>query len=190
MHIQTISGSLRESLRIETRELHAELESRMALLDRPLTPQGYIDVLLQLHNALSSMVEAWHRSEVEIPWSPDFSDRLRWLEADLRELGQKPAGNTTAWKGPSDSLGWWGSFYVYEGSSLGGQFIARALHDSFPNSLNYFSGYGAATGIRWRNFLMEMENNVRPSEYKDVVAGARLSFQLFLDQAEGKKRAS
>lgn len=49
-----------------------------------------------------------------------------------------------------------GALYVLEGSTLGGRMIARMLQKKLPlspDSLQFFNGYGEATGAYWTRFL-------------------------------------
>ena len=43
-----------------------------------------------------------------------------------------------------------GALYVLEGSTLGGQVLARQLAKAGSHQVRYFTGYGALTGPRWK----------------------------------------
>ncbi|MGI4761220.1 MAG: biliverdin-producing heme oxygenase [Janthinobacterium lividum] len=45
-----------------------------------------------------------------------------------------------------------GAMYVLEGSTLGGQVLARQLAKAGSSQVRYFTGYGAQTGPRWKAF--------------------------------------
>lgn len=75
-----------------------------------------------------------------------------------------------------------GSLYVMEGSTLGGQVIARQLrrHLDLPAALHlqFFSGYGARTGTMWRAFVDSLNAvNLPVEDTADVLQGARETFE-------------
>jgi heme oxygenase (biliverdin-IX-beta and delta-forming) len=78
---------------------------------------------------------------------------------------------------PASTLG---ALYVVEGSTLGGQVIARALAGRpwVPaGGLIYFSPYGAETGRMWRTVQAAL--NAAPArEQAQVVAGALEAFDV------------
>jgi heme oxygenase len=72
-----------------------------------------------------------------------------------------------------------GSFYVLEGSTLGGQLITRHLSsaDWLPaQGLRYFNPYGSRTGEMWRSFRRWLESQAQHHAANDIVAGARATF--------------
>jgi heme oxygenase len=74
-----------------------------------------------------------------------------------------------------------GSFYVLEGSTLGGQLITRQLSNApgFPaQGLSYFNPYGARTGKMWRWFKRWFEIQAEHHEADDIVSGARGTFDV------------
>ncbi|HEX4608640.1 MAG TPA: biliverdin-producing heme oxygenase [Urbifossiella sp.] len=80
------------------------------------------------------------------------------LDRDLRFLGADPAGlPRCARLPPTDSAAAvLGAMYVVEGSTLGGQHIARHLARTLgvrPGAgCDFFSGYGDETGAMWKQF--------------------------------------
>ena len=75
-----------------------------------------------------------------------------------------------------------GRMYVMEGSTLGGQYIARHVEETLgirPGEGNsYFRGYGDATGERWREFR-EVLKALPDTETDTVIASAREMFAIF-----------
>ena len=75
-----------------------------------------------------------------------------------------------------------GSLYVIEGSTLGGQVISRHLKQKFEldeaNGAAFFSGYGKETGKMWNGFRESItafaENNTNKEE---IIAGANETFE-------------
>lgn len=75
-----------------------------------------------------------------------------------------------------------GRMYVMEGSTLGGQMLARHVEDRLkltPGRGNsYFIGYGEATGLRWREFKHLL--GALPDDDADtVIASANQMFGFF-----------
>ena len=85
------------------------------------------------------------------------------LQQDLQAMGAK-AGEETLPQSNMESSAvigdprsiFLGRMYVMEGSTLGGQYIARHVEETLGLSSgegnSYFRGYGEATGERWREF--------------------------------------
>ena len=80
-----------------------------------------------------------------------------------------------------------GRMYVMEGSTLGGQYIARhvsetlGLADGEGNS--YFRGYGEATGERWREFRAVLQA-LPESEAETIIASAGEMFSIFRESMQ------
>ncbi|TDN37087.1 hypothetical protein A8B98_04965 [Hymenobacter sp. UV11] len=70
-----------------------------------------------------------------------------------------------------------GAMYVLEGSTLGGQVLARQLAKAGLDLGRYFTGYGALTGPRWKTFCRLLGAAVTPATEADIVASAGLTFQ-------------
>ena len=72
--------------------------------------------------------------------------------------------------------------YVVEGSTLGGQYIAKHVERRFGfrggSGNAYFRGYGERTGSMWRSFKDDLI--ALPEEDTDrVIAAARAMFGVF-----------
>lgn len=174
-----------ERLRRETRELHEQIDSRMALSGPELTLAHYIDVL----GIMLAFFEPWELALDRFAAAPGFPEALRdlWrsglrahkLRDDLRSLGAQPDPALTCDPPPPATLGdWLGSFYVLEGSRLGGQFIAREVESrlGWTGGLGYsfFAADPRATGARWRQVCAVLEAHAAASN--DIVAGAHRTF--------------
>ncbi|RZK54693.1 MAG: heme oxygenase, partial [Hymenobacter sp.] len=70
-----------------------------------------------------------------------------------------------------------GAMYVLEGSTLGGQVIARQLAKANIPQRLYFSGYGERTGTMWKAFCQLLTQAATPENEADIVQSARLTFQ-------------
>lgn len=173
--------SARDLLRRETAAAHRAVEAlpRMRrLLHRQVTRDDYAAVLcgfLPVHGGFEP------RAAALAGWSPGCGgERLRALQADLRQLGREPVSAALppapALHGRAAALG---ACYVLEGSFLGGAVIAqhlrRQLGDATP--LRYFAGAGIDVGGRWQAFLALLEAGLAaPGERAQALCAARRSY--------------
>ena len=173
---------LSQRLRAETRDEHARIERDLERSWQTETLAGYRHMLGRLYG--------FHAS-----WEPDIARalgdelfleprrKLHLLASDLSRLGAvpaevsglprcKPLGLPT----PAHALG---SLYVMEGSTLGGQLIARRLTQTFGpaigGALSYHRAYGGAVGPMWRAFRARLD--AEPASVHDqAVVSARNTF--------------
>ena len=176
-------------LRTETAALHRAVEAHLDLLRPCLTLTGYAEILSRfwcvyqpLEAALDPILAA------ELPGYYPERRRLPSLEADLAWLKVDPAGLRPHPHVPAipDLAAALGALYVIEGSTLGGQVISRHLRLQFDltptRGASFFSGYGDATGARWREYLAllaQHDDRQRP----DIVQAAQDTFRCFLEPA-------
>ncbi|MBW8360477.1 MAG: biliverdin-producing heme oxygenase [Weeksellaceae bacterium] len=79
-----------------------------------------------------------------------------------------------------------GILYVMEGSTLGGNMIAKQLskHPDFKEvSFGYFRCYGENTGSFWKNFKSVLDEVVTPEKHGDCIAGSVKAYQFLLSLA-------
>ena len=73
--------------------------------------------------------------------------------------------------------------YVMEGSTLGGQLIARhvkqALHLPDGCGNTFFHGHGDLTGSMWKEFCQMLKTEIPNEQTGAVVASAKSMFQTF-----------
>ena len=177
--------SLLDRIRSATQPDHVALEETLALLAPPMRRANFLRAIGGFH--------AFHRR-----WEPALEAmigdaalleprrKLALLERDLAALG---AGAECVGASPSGDvfdLGFldtasaaWGSLYVMEGSTLGGQVISKALRGATwlpPGGLTYFNPYGRATAAMWAQFRDALQ--ARSTELDGVAAikGARATF--------------
>jgi len=77
-----------------------------------------------------------------------------------------------------------GSLYVLEGASLGGQIISRHVEKRFgytaTHGASFFNGYGARTGEMWMTFRRAVDACGTEAEPRDeMIAGALATFVAF-----------
>ncbi len=180
-------------LRQATAAEHAATEESLPLMSPSLNRDVYCGVLRRFHR----VVDAWDRwADAHAP--ADLRDLLKGrrratlLLQDLLALGEppalpdddvfiqrmnkSPAGNPRAV--------FLGRMYVMEGSTLGGQYIARHVEErlglTHGHGNAFFTGYGPQTAARWREFKAVLAA-LPDSETETVIAGARNMFALFAE---------
>lgn len=185
-------------LRNATREEHNATEATVPLMDPSLTLTQYGDVLARMYRIVRAW-DDWADAHAPNDLKPILHTRRRaaLLANDLKTLGHLAPSveevphermQSTAVAGDPRAV-FLGRMYVMEGSTLGGQLLARHLeeHFGFAEGVgdSYFRGYGEATGERWRQFKEFLED--LPEETTDtVVASARNMFALFAEAMSAK----
>lgn len=164
-------------LRQATGELHQRLEERFdavaELADpsrRPATIGRYAALYSSAHAMLAAILQ-----RVE---GLDFLQRARpWRP--LRAFSAR-ADDPPAFPVPGDLCEALGSFYVVEGSTLGGRIILRELRARGVTEpeLSFLDPYGAATGQMWRSLLevLEREGSRGPGCLESMCRGATRGF--------------
>ncbi len=148
--------ALSERLRRDTAHAHAALEAELDLL-RDLSRPRLVRVL----RGFAGFHAGWEPAVGRLLDDPGLWEprrRLPALHADLARLGA--ARPEAAWPAP----GWlngraaaWGSLYVMEGSTLGGQLIGRAVRAAGVDGLRYFDGRGGEAGPLWRELRRRLD---------------------------------
>lgn len=162
-----------------------------------LTLQQYANTLRRMYTVIRGW-ELWASQHAPEQYRDLLQQRQRsqLIKADLDALEQEPVaegsssieqrltqhflgGNASHPTSPADFLG---AMYVVEGSTLGGQYIAKHVGEKFILSDGcgnaYFRGYGDRTGSMWRSFKQELA--ALPEEDGDrVIAAARVMFRVF-----------
>jgi heme oxygenase len=185
---------LRMVLRDATAEVHQRLHGHAglgAVADGTISHGDYRALLTRLwgfHRGFeTTVVEAVDRLGLEI----DLDERARsgLIEADLLALGMRrdaiaclPA--CCAIHRPRNEAEVFGSLYVIEGSTLGGQQLARALGTLLGtgsvDGRRFFLGYGESHGAMWRAFLARLDALAGDAATEaDVVVGAQTTFHDF-----------
>ena len=175
-----------DALRALTRDEHERTEAQVSLMDDNLTPAQYADVLRRFYPPVRGW-ELWAERGAPEAYRPLLAARQRsgMLAADLSFWGAEPLPEALgeAWFAEfAGEAGFMGAMYVVEGSTLGGQYIARRLEERFglaPGEGDaYFRGYGEATGARWREVKAALA--ALPAEQlPEVVGAAKRMFGVF-----------
>lgn len=185
---------LTQRLRQETRDMHDRIEAnaRFARLMAPdLTLHEYRWLVTRLfghHAPLEAVLEAM---APRLPACLAVHRRLNRraaLLADLAALGvaadtiaELPQCHTHGIRTAEEALG---ALYVLEGSTLGGQIIARHLHAILglgPTSgAAHVVPHGAETGTLWRDFRLVLDEGAAAAliDPDAVIAAARHAFDV------------
>ena len=184
-------NSLKDKLREATHSMHVQL-NQLPLL------KGLLDAdypLENYHKLLQAYAPLYQDLELKIihfitehSVGFDYDSRLKWpsIHQDLAYLST-PASPVQLMLSPDiNSIGALiGVLYVVEGSTLGGQHIARALEKHHgltqANGARFFYGYGEATPSKWVEFMSYIESIAdQPEEYVKAIDNALKTFELFV----------
>lgn len=145
----------------------------------------YIQYLQQMYG----LVAAWEERAAEV--APQWMQatlaarqRKHLLERDLAWFGlADPDNRRPALPDIFDLSSLFGTMYVMEGSTLGGQLIARhvetTLHLREGQGDAYFRGHGDRTGLMWKEFCEMLTRHLPDSQTEAVVASAKAMFATF-----------
>jgi heme oxygenase len=176
-------------VRQECRAQHQRLEALLPFHES-LTLADYRKVLILFWGLFLPMEEALRKAEV--PPSLDLCQRQRapLLARDLAAMGMPaealtrlprcpdiPPVNTTA-----RALG---CMYVLEGSTLGGQFIAKLARQRLglteTSGCAFFFSHGEEVGRMWQSFCATVREHVlAPAAQQDFIATAANTFSTFV----------
>src|ERR1700728_115310 len=145
-----------EQLRRETLPDHKAVEQSVPLMDEELDVDTYVYSLLKLHGIIAAW-EEWAAPNAPGWIQPLLAARRRaqLLTLDLTLFGaDASAGARPALTEIRDAAGLLGAMYVMEGSTLGGQLIARhverVLKLTAGQGSAYFRGHKEQTGKLWK----------------------------------------
>ena len=176
------SAPLSERLRHDTADAHAALESELDLLHDLARPR-----LVRVLQRFAGFHAGWEPAVARLLDEPDLWEprrRLPALEADLARLGVAPEAEVwpaPAWlDGPAAA---WGSLYVMEGSTLGGQVIGRALRKAGVEGLLYFDGRGREAGPLWRELRRRLDLQPDPDGVSAAAVAAFDALRLWMRPA-------
>lgn len=177
-------SELHHRLRQATRGPHHDLDHHpiLAALIRPdLGLSEYGKALSALHGVYS-VAELWildYLSQHSVPFDYALRRKLPALESDLAELGRNPISAQMEFAAEQRLGALVGVLYTIEGSTLGGQFIARSLSKiegvAWPTA--FFSGYGNLSHQRWQAYLSFADACCPKAEYDLAAATAAFLFQ-------------
>lgn len=172
-------------LRQETEVDHQAVEGAVPLMQEGLNTEQYVQCLRRIYG----VVAAWEERAAKVApeWlKPALGARQRrpLLELDLAWFGVKEHDEgRPALPEMNDLPSLFGTMYVMEGSTLGGQFIARhvetALQLSEGRGNSYFRGHGNQTGLMWKEFCEMLQLRIPDEQTEAVVVSAKAMFSTF-----------
>ncbi|GGG31740.1 biliverdin-producing heme oxygenase [Hymenobacter glacieicola] len=186
----SISVDILARLRHETRAVHEALEQlpfNQALGNGTITEALTRQFLARLYGFVAPF-EAQLQSKEELlgpAWELPRRYRAQLLRQDLPDTGTLPLVPELPPLATRAQL--LGAMYVLEGSTLGGQVIARQLAKAGIPARAYFSGHAEQTGPLWKTFVGLLTQAATPDNADDIVASASLTFQrlhAWLEQAQ------
>lgn len=109
--------------------------------------------------------------------------KLPLIEKDLASLSLKnqSVNHNLEFNNENEALG---AMYVIEGSTLGGNVIAKQLSktEGFDEvTFNFFGCYQENTGPMWKNFKEVLDTEITEEHYKEVLSGARKLYTFLLN---------
>lgn len=109
--------------------------------------------------------------------------KLPLIEKDLEclSLENQPASHHLEFDNEHEALG---AMYVIEGSTLGGNVIAKQLSktEGFDAvTFNFFGCYQENTGPMWKSFKEVLDTEVAEEKYGEVLSGAKKLYSFLLN---------
>lgn len=188
-----ILAKLKES----TRDQHDALESVVDVMNRAFSLDDYRELLTRFYRFYSSVEPNLPSGDLlEEGFDVEPRRKTPLLERDLQVLGVLDAvKHLPVWSGapPVETLPKaWGSIYVMEGATLGGQVITRHLKEHLGLTAEeggaFFNSYGKEVGPMWKAFgaAVTAYSERNPDADDAIVQSARDTFDSFrLCFAEG-----
>lgn len=171
-------------LKEATKTAHQALEKKVILQLKAIRSEAdyatFLQAFYQYFKALERKISAFINAGVV----PDLSSRRNssYLKADLQDLGFDYKQEHTLALPTIESLPQaLGAMYVMEGSIMGGAIIVEMLRKyGIANGFSFFSGYGAATGEMWNNFVTILNESLKSTAaQQQAVNAANETFEKF-----------
>ncbi|OWK74414.1 heme oxygenase [Flavobacteriaceae bacterium JJC] len=178
-----------ETLKANTKILHDQVEAKFnsnRIFDGTFSMRDYRNLILYnylfLHNFENEVFSGISESVAE-DLNLGKRRKLSLIERDLESLNMEKSTVQILpdIKNEAEALG---MLYVMEGSTLGGNVIAKQLSknpDFHEVSFSYLRCYGDRTGSYWKNFKEVMDTQIGAEFHEDCVAGAQKAYQFLLN---------
>lgn len=183
------NDSILAQLKARTAHQHEATEETVDLMREDFSLDEYFNLLIRFYSFYESFEEKLSSAIKEFGVEFNHDERLNTpkLVADLTNLGitrdqiSKIEHSEDLPKLDSAERVF-GSLYVIEGSTLGGQVITRHLKQKFDldetNGAAFFSGYGKETGKMWNGFREAVTTFAESSsKHEEIIAGANETFE-------------
>ncbi|WP_294311921.1 biliverdin-producing heme oxygenase [uncultured Chryseobacterium sp.] len=156
------------------------------IFDRTFTLEDYKKIISTNYlMLLHSEDKIFQSLSGELAGKLQLEDRkkLPLIEKDLASLSLEPesVSHDLEFTGENEALG---ALYVIEGSTLGGNVIARQLSktEGFDGvTFNFFGCYRENTGPMWKSFKEVLDAEVDEQNYDEVLSGAKKLYNFLLN---------
>lgn len=179
-----VGASFLDALRSATKALHAELDTMplsVSLMSKGVNITDYTTYLQRFEPVIAFTEAEIFPMVAAIVTDLDERRKHHFIKNDLMFLSAPMNSDLIAATSPVSTARAMGFMYVMEGSTLGGAVIHRHLVASGvvpAAACRFFTGYGAATGEKWKRFLNILCEYVAIHHCADeVIAGAVEAFQ-------------
>ena len=179
---------LTDQLKEYTKEAHASSEKYLVNLIRQIETKADYAQLLRVFYGYFGKLEYSIGAVLDRKLLSDYADRRRAsaLLADLEALNAGTSDLETCMDLPqiTNMYEVLGALYVYEGSSLGGQFISKMIAERLQvkenKAFGFFLSYGENTGRMWADFKKALNSLALDDEERNqVLNAARATFATF-----------
>jgi heme oxygenase len=181
---------MRARLKQATEVAHERLHSHdgfAAAAAGTISRADYRDLLARLYGFHAPFDARMAQAPAELAAALELPERARagLIAADLQGLGADPAAiaalplcaEAPEMRTEGDYLG---ALYVVEGSTLGGQLIARALEPTVGENRRFFLGHGGENSRLWRSFVAQLDRlDASPAEAAAAERAALAAFAAF-----------
>ncbi len=177
--------SILAQLKARTAHQHSQTEDGVDLMRDDFTLDEYRKLLVRFYSFYKSYEEKVSDALRQNPLDFNHAERLNTprLIADLTSLGMSESdisqiASVSDLPALDSGEQIFGSLYVIEGSTLGGQYISRHLKQKFDldetNGAAFFSGYGKDTGKMWNGFRESITAFAETSANKEEIIGGAI----------------
>ncbi len=177
-------------LKEATRSQHENLENTVDVMSKIFSPQDYKTLLTKFYRFYAAIEPKVAENDLEKA-DFNFSERRKTplLEKDLQALGilESVRKDVKLWQNlPAldTKAKAFGSVYVMEGATLGGQVIMRHLKQHLEitpeNGGAFFNSYGERVGPMWKSFGAAITDFAEKNNDDETIVGAaRETFDSF-----------
>lgn len=171
-------------LRQETETDHRAVELALPLMQPDLDTATYVRCLCRLHGITAAWEE--HAPTVSPEWLCELlavRQRTSFLERDIIWFDKEIPPSRASLAFIKDLPSVLGAMYVMEGSTLGGQLIARhvqvALDLTQGRGNAFFQGHDSQSGPLWKEFCEMLKTRIPEDQTDKIVLGAKAMFTTF-----------
>jgi heme oxygenase len=190
MQLHDTEQYLIENLRKRTKEEHQQLDHYLyPFIQQIRTTEDYsrlLKVFYGFFKPMQAQFDLYLSNDVISQY--EFRRKPEWLLQDLASIDEKIhlIPQCSVLPAIDNQASAFGSFYVLEGSSMGGQIIAKKIRENLgyktDDAISFFKGYGENSGNMWKNFLGDLVAINETVEQKEkLIASAQETFKKFKD---------